>query len=84
MTRRTGETSAPAAGSPASSTGATQSGSPAATTKLPIRVAVLYGKALDAKDKGKKSDALELFGAILKEFPDYPPAKAEAAKLKGT
>jgi TolB-like protein len=64
--------------------GAVQAGAPAATQKLPMRVAVMYGKALDMKDHGNKAGAVELFGAVLKEFPDYGPAKAEQAKLKGT
>ena len=63
---------------------ATQAGAPAATPKLPMRVAIMYSKALDAKDHGKKADAVELFGAVLKEYPDFPQAKAEQAKLKGT
>ena len=73
--RRTGDV-APAAG-------AQQAGAPAATPKLPMRVAVMYGKALDAKDHGEKGKAVELFNAVLKEFP-YAPANAELAKLKGT
>jgi TolB-like protein len=83
MPRRTGAASA----SP--SQGATQAGTPAAaapaaTTKLPMRVAVMYGKALDMKDHGNRAGAAEMFGAVLKEFPNYEPAKAEQAKLKGS
>jgi hypothetical protein len=73
--RRTGDAS------PASSTGAQQAGAPAPTPKLPMRVAVMYGKALDLKDHGEKARAVELFNAVLKEFPDYGPAKSEKAKL---
>ena len=80
MTRRTGD-AAPAA---SQTTGATQAGAPAATPKLPMRVAVMYGKALDMKDHGNKAGAVELFGAVLKEFPNYEPARTEQAKLKGT
>jgi TolB-like protein len=61
--------------------GAQQAGSPTAT-KLPMRVAVLYGKALDMADKGDKVRAVELFGAVLKEFPDYAPARTGMAKVK--
>ena len=68
----------------AMTTGAVQAGTPAPAPKLPMRVAVMYGKALDMKDHGNKAGAVELFGAVLKEFPDYGPAKAEQAKLKGT
>ena len=86
--RRTGDATpaaAPTAGKPATTTGAaaTQAGS-AAPTKLPMRVAVMYGKALDLADKHKKSEAVELFGAVLKEFPEYSPAKSELAKLNKT
>ncbi|MEO5818792.1 MAG: CsgG/HfaB family protein [Gemmatimonadaceae bacterium] len=69
---------------PATTGGATQAGTPAAAPKLPMRVAVMYGKALDMKDHGNKAGAVELFGAVLKEFPEYGPARAEQAKLKGT
>ena len=85
--RRTGDatpatTPAPAAGKPATTTGAAAApASSAAPTKLPMRVAVMYGKALDLADKHKKSEAVELFGAVLKEFPEYSPAKSELAKL---
>ncbi len=49
--------------------------------KLPMRVAVMYGKALDLKDK-KDPKAVELFGAVLKEYPMYEPAKRELASIK--
>jgi TolB-like protein len=69
---RTGDASAPA--------GAQQAGAPA-PSKLPMRAAVLYGKALDLADKGDKARAVELFGAVLKEFPDYAPARTGMAKV---
>jgi TolB-like protein len=53
-----------------------------AGTRLPMRVAVLYGKALDMADRGDKAKAIELFGAVLKEFPDYAPARNGLAKVK--
>jgi len=53
-----------------------------AGTRLPMRVAVLYGKALDMADRGDKAKAVELFGAVLREFPDYAPAKSGLAKVK--
>ena len=61
--------------------GAQQAGTPSAT-KLPMRLAVLYGKALDMADRGDKARAVELFGAVLKEFPDYAPARRGMAKVK--
>ena len=77
---RTGST-APASGS----MGAQQAGAPAAAPKLPMRVAVMYGKALDAKDHGEKAKAVEYFNAVLKDFPTYEPAIKERAGLsKGT
>jgi TolB-like protein len=63
--------------------GATRTGDAGpAGTRLPMRVAVLYGKALDMADKGDKAKAVELFGAVLKEFPDYTPARSGLAKVK--
>jgi TolB-like protein len=53
-----------------------------AGTKLPMRAAVLYGKALDLADRGETERAVELFGAVLKEFPDYTPARTQLAKVK--
>jgi len=67
-------------GDAGAATGAQQAGAPT-TTKLPMRLAVLYGKALDMADKGDKARAVELFGAVLKEFPDYAPARSGMAKL---
>ena len=62
-------------------TGAQQAGAPAASPKLPMRVAVMYGKALDAKDHGEKAKAVEYFNAVLKDFPTYEPAIKERAGL---
>ena len=53
-----------------------------AGTRLPMRIAVLYGKALDMADKGDKAKAVELFGAVLREFPDYTPARSGLSKVK--
>ena len=53
-----------------------------ASARLPMRVAVLYGKALDMADKGDKAKAVELFGAVLREFPDYTPARNGLNKVK--
>lgn len=72
--RRTGDATPAAAGSQ----GAV---APAPTPKLPMRVAVLYGKALDAKDHGEKGKAVEYFNQVLKEFPTYEPASKEKASL---
>jgi len=61
--------------------GARQAGAPT-VAKLPMRYAVMYGKALDMEDKGDKVHAAELYGAVLKEFPDYAPARHGMAKVK--
>jgi TolB-like protein len=53
-----------------------------AGAKLPMRAAVLYGKALDMADRGDTERAVELFGAVLKEFPDYAPARTQLEKVK--
>ena len=71
-TTRTGDAGMPA--------GPQQAGA-AMPTKLPMRAAVLYGKALDMADKGDKARAVELFGAVLKEFPDYTPARRGMSKV---
>src|SRR5688572_12135774 len=68
-------------GDASTSPGARQQSVVAAPTKLPMRAAVLYGKALDMADKGDKARAVELFGAVLKEFPDYAPARTGMAKV---
>jgi TolB-like protein len=63
---------------------ASRSSSAGPSKPLPIRVAVLYGKALDMADRGDKTRAVELYNAVLKEFPDYPPAQSGLAKVKGS
>jgi TolB-like protein len=68
-------------GDAGSRVGPQQAGAPT-PTKLPMRAAVLYGKALDMADRGDKARAVELFGAVLKEFPDYAPARTGLAKVK--
>jgi TolB-like protein len=86
MPTRTGDAGG-AAGATGTVTGtATQAGAPVAAvapkTSLPMKYVVMYGKALDMADKGDKARAVELFGAVLKEFPDYGPAKIGISKLK--
>jgi TolB-like protein len=76
MPARTGDV-----GAPASAPGAQLAGAPATPTKLPMRYAVMYGKALDLADRGDKTHAVELFSAVLKEFPDFAPAQSAKSKL---
>jgi TolB-like protein len=70
------------AGGAAVPAGAQLAGAPAATPKLPMRYAVMYGKALDLADRGDKGRAVELFNAVLKEFPDFTPAQAGKRKVQ--
>lgn len=49
---------------------------------IPMRDAVTYGRALDMTDRGERARARELYEAVLKEYPDYEPAKRGLAKLK--
>ena len=51
------------------------------TPRLPMKYAVMYGKALDMSDRGEKARAVELFSAVLAEFPDFEPAKKAKARL---
>jgi TolB-like protein len=80
MPARTGDAGAAAGG--ATQAGAPVAAAPAPKPALPMKYAVMYGKALDMADKGDKARAVELFGAVLKEFPDYGPAKSGISKLK--
>jgi hypothetical protein len=56
-------------------------GTPVALPRLPMKYAMMYGKALDLADHGDTTRAVELFGAVLKEFPDFEPAKKAKARL---
>jgi TolA-binding protein len=46
-----------------------------------MKYAVMYGTALDLADRGDKARALELFSAVLKDYPDFEPAKKARARL---
>jgi hypothetical protein len=50
--------------------------------RLSMRSAITYGQALDAVDHGQRGRAAELYGAVLKDYPDYEPAKRGLARLK--
>jgi len=80
MPARTGDAGSMAVPA-ASGVVAVQAGAPAASPKLPMKYAVMYGKALDMTDRGDKTRAVELFGAVLKDFPDFEPAKKARARL---
>jgi TolB-like protein len=53
-----------------------------ATTKLPLSYVVTYGRALDLADRGDTSRAVELFDAVLKDFPGFAPATAARRRLQ--
>jgi TolB-like protein len=50
-------------------------------TQLPMKQAIRYGRALDMMDRGQKAQAAEILDAVLKDFPDFEPAKKVKARL---
>jgi len=50
--------------------------------KIPFQSVMLYSRGLDAKDAGKKAEAIKLFNQALSAFPDYDAPKKELEKLK--
>jgi TolB-like protein len=75
--KRTGATPAP------STTGSAVGQAPAPEQKVPFAAVVLYSKAIAAKDKGNKSEAVTLFKASLEKFPEFSKAKTELKNLGG-
>ena len=51
--------------------------------KLPLQEALKFARALDAKDAGKKDEAVALFNQVLDKFPEYDLAKKEKASIAG-
>ena len=51
--------------------------------KLPLQEALKFARALDAKDAGKKDEAVALFNQVLDKFPEFDAAKKERASLTG-
>ncbi|MFI5311961.1 MAG: CsgG/HfaB family protein [Gemmatimonadales bacterium] len=49
--------------------------------KVPYQAVMLYSRALNAKDAGKRDEAVTLFKQTLDKFPDYEAAKTELKKL---
>ncbi len=76
MPKRTSDASPSA--NPATGAAAAAAGPP---SKLPMRYAVMYGKALDLVDHGNKAQAIEMFGKVIADFPNYTPARVEKDKL---
>ena len=51
---------------------------------VPLPVVMLYSRALQARDRQDKDEAVQLLRASLDKFPDYEAAKQELARLEGT
>jgi len=62
---------------------AVREASEAEAKRVPFETALLYSRALAAKDAGKTDQAVELLQRSLKSFPEYAPAQRELAKLNG-
>jgi TolB-like protein len=58
-------------------------GAPAAEQKVPFAAVALYSKAIGAKDRGNKQEAVTLFKAALEKFPEFTKAKTELKSLGG-
>lgn len=54
----------------------------AKSTKLDVKTALLYSKALDEQDSGNPKKAAELYRAVLQRFPDFGPAQQNLAKVQ--
>ncbi len=63
--------------------GAQQAGAPTGSSSLPMKYVVMYGRALDLADRGEKGRAVELLAVVLKEYPDFEPARKARARLSG-
>lgn len=50
-------------------------------TKLDVRTAILYSKALEEQDQGRTERAAELYRAVLDRFPEFEPAKRNYEKV---
>ena len=52
------------------------------TSALPLRSLGTYGKALDAVDRGDRAHAQALLATVLRDHPDFAPAKSAMGGLK--
>jgi TolB-like protein len=50
--------------------------------KIPFQSVMLYSRGLEAKDKGDKAGAVQLFSQAIKSFPGYDAPQKELDKLK--
>lgn len=51
-------------------------------TRLDLRTALLYSKALEAQDAGDSSRAVELYNQVLDKFPSFESARQSRDRLK--
>nr|MBA3672600.1 hypothetical protein [Gemmatimonadaceae bacterium] len=72
----------PAAATAVASNAQKAFGAATTTTKLPMRYAVMYGKALDMQDRKEYGRAAELFSAVLKDFPEFGPAQQHSKRVQ--
>ena len=60
---------------------------PATTTQgsaVPLRALVDYGKGLDAADRGDRAQARQLLQGVVRDHPDFAPARAALAAAGGS
>ena len=57
----------------------TASGSAAPTTAIDVSGLAAYGKALEANDRGDRAQSRQLLEGVLRDHPDFAPAKAALA-----
>jgi TolB-like protein len=82
LTIRTGSIGTP--GTPGGTSGAGSARLPAAKKQpVPLPVVMLYSRALQARDRNNKDEAVQLLRASLDKFPNYEAAKQELARLEG-
>lgn len=55
-----------------------------ASTKLDLRTALLYSKALEAQDSGDRGRAVELYNQVLDKFPSLESARKNRDKLQAS
>ena len=59
------------------------SGSAAQNASLPLRALVNYGKGLEAVDRGDRAQGRQLLEGVVRDHPDFAPAKAALAATSG-
>jgi len=57
----------------------TLAGGGAPTASLPLDALVTYGKGLEASDRGDRAQARQLLEGVVRDHPDFAPAKAALA-----